>query len=149
MGRCFACHHVAGPSSVIPNSTILNHLSSVSISHRETWFAYHVCKKAYTWASASRSSRYFEYGYGIVFTSKGCDGGGVSIRNSVLSAFRASDGVRMHSSTFSTRRSGGGVRMRLVLSLDCCSTSIMGNVVLGSDVGVCSESSSSGLSRVS
>ena len=71
-GRCFACHRAVGLSSVIPNSTILDCSSCASAGRCETWFASHVCRKAYTYASTYGSSRYFEYGYDMMFSSEGC-----------------------------------------------------------------------------
>ena len=133
-----------GLSSNISNSAILDRSASVSISCCETWFASHVCSNAYTCASTYGSSRYFEYKYVMMFSSKCCvGGGGVGMRSSVFSACRSRGGVDMRSFVFSVCRSGGGV-----LSLDCWS-GIMGNVVVGSGVGVCSELSSSESSRVS
>mgnify|MGYP006997896923 CR=1 FL=1 len=121
LGRCFACHDV-GPSNVIPNSAIFDHSASTSVSCCETWFASHVCKKTYTRAFASGSSRYFEYGYGMVFSLKGCVGGGVSIQSSIFSAYWSGGNGSMRSSVFSTCRSCGSVGMRSCLSSDFLST---------------------------
>ena len=70
-------------------------------------------------------------------------GGGIGVRSS---AFSTGGGVGLRSSAFSA---DGGVGMRLVLSVDCRSTGTKGNSSVGSGVGVCSESWSSGSSRVS
>ena len=120
-------------------------------------------------ASASGSSRYFEYGYGMMFASKGCaGGGGVSMRSFVFSACRSGGGLRssvfsscrsggsvgLHSSVFSVYRSGGGVGLCSSASqsdggVGFFSAGNMVNVFVDSGVGVCSESSSSGSSGVS
>ena len=83
-----------------------------------------------------------------VFSASRSDGG-VGFRSSVFSACQFGGGVGLCSSIFSACRFGGGVGLRLVLSLDCRSTSIMGNVVVGSGVSVCFKSSSSEFSGVS
>ena len=83
-------------------------------------------------------------------------GSGVSVRYFVFSAgggvggcsfvFSAGGGVGGRSFAFAT---GGGVGVRLDLSVDRRSTGTKGNSSVGSGVGVCSESWSSGSSRVS
>ena len=70
-------------------------------------------------------------------------GSGVSVRYFV---FSAGGGVGGRSFAFAT---GGGVGVRLDLSVDRRSTGTKGNSSVGSGVGVCSESWSSGSSRVS
>ena len=70
-------------------------------------------------------------------------GGGNGVCSFIFSA-ASGDGV--HSFLFSA---GGGVGVRLVLFVDCRSTGTKRNYSVGSSVGVCSESSSSGSSGVS
>ena len=70
-------------------------------------------------------------------------GGGVGGRSFV---FSAGGGVSGRSFAFVT---GGCVGVRLVLSVDCRSTRTKGNSSVGFGVDECSESSSSGSSRVS
>ena len=85
----------------------------------------------------------------FVFSACRSGAGVVGLCSSVFSASRSDGGVGFRSSVFSACQFGGGVGLRLVLSLDCRSTSIMGNVVVGSGVSVCFKSSSSEFSGVS